>query len=146
MEELGFDGYAIDYVECAPGMKWWLKRELNLHRTVCRSLLFLHYWTARVHVLFVNHPQAIGLDGKKVDVNKAMEAVTRIGPNGQGGGGATFIAGTVMNQVGRSRYGRRETQNMTRDIRQARNLGNANGKQGLLSVFRIPCLRVNEII
>lgn len=50
-----------------------------------------------------------------------MEAVSRIGPRGEGGG-ATFIAGNVINTVQRSRYGRRAAQNTTREVRPARNL------------------------
>ncbi|KAJ8594009.1 hypothetical protein M405DRAFT_543679 [Rhizopogon salebrosus TDB-379] len=92
LKQLGFDDYAINKIECPDGLLWFLQREVNLHRT------------------------AIGLDGSKVNVNAAMEAVSREG------GGAKFVAGTVMNQVSRSRYGKRGTTNMTRDIRQARNL------------------------
>ncbi|KAI6040437.1 hypothetical protein EDC04DRAFT_1511156 [Pisolithus marmoratus] len=50
-----------------------------------------------------------------------MEAVSRFGPRGEGGG-ATFIAGNVINTVQRSRYGKRVAQNLTRDLRPARNL------------------------
>lgn len=52
-----------------------------------------------------------------------MQAVSRFGPRGEGGG-ANFVAGTAMNIVQRSRYGRRAAQNMTRDVRPARNLVN----------------------
>ncbi|KAH7887410.1 hypothetical protein F5I97DRAFT_1925860 [Phlebopus sp. FC_14] len=97
LTSLGFDAYAIDKIECPDGLLWYLKRELNLHRT------------------------AIGLDGSRVDVSNAMEAVSRFGPRGEGGG-ATFIAGNVINTVQRSRYGKRAAQNMTRDVRPARNL------------------------
>jgi hypothetical protein len=34
LEGRGFDGYALEYVDCAEGLKWFLKRELNMHRTV----------------------------------------------------------------------------------------------------------------
>jgi hypothetical protein len=34
MANLRFDGYAIDYVEYPAGMEWFLKRDINLHRTV----------------------------------------------------------------------------------------------------------------
>lgn len=34
MASLRFDGYAIDYVDYPAGMEWFLKREVNLHRTV----------------------------------------------------------------------------------------------------------------
>ncbi|KAI6135219.1 hypothetical protein EV401DRAFT_888861 [Pisolithus croceorrhizus] len=67
------------------------------------------------------HRTAVALDGSRVDVARAMEAVSRFGPRGEGGG-ATFIAGKVINTVQRSRYGRRIAQNMTRDLRPARNL------------------------
>lgn len=55
-------------------------------------------------------------------VAQAMEAVSRFGSRGEGGG-ATFIAGTIMNIVSRSRYGKKVAQNLTRDVRPARNLG-----------------------
>lgn len=35
MHQLGFDGYAIDYVECEEGMKWYLMADAQMHRTVC---------------------------------------------------------------------------------------------------------------
>lgn len=38
----GFDGYAIDYLECPDGMRWFLKRELNMHRMV-RCFLCLRF-------------------------------------------------------------------------------------------------------
>ncbi|KAF8237930.1 P-loop containing nucleoside triphosphate hydrolase protein [Tricholoma matsutake] len=101
LPQLGFAGYALDYVDCPQGMRWYLQRELNLHRT------------------------AIGLDEKRVDVNKAMEAVARFEPNGSGGG-ATFINGMTMNNVSRSRYGRKAIGNVTRDIQPARNLVTAH--------------------
>lgn len=39
MQQLGFQGYALDFVECPEGLKWFLQRDLQLHRTV--SLLTL---------------------------------------------------------------------------------------------------------
>ncbi|KAG6373746.1 hypothetical protein JVT61DRAFT_5888 [Boletus reticuloceps] len=96
LKSLGFDTYAIDKITCPDGLLWYLSREINLHRT------------------------AIALDGSKVDVAKAMDAVSRIGP--RGGGSATFIAGNVINIVQRSRYGKRAAQNTTREVRPARNL------------------------
>lgn len=60
-------------------------------------------------------------------MNKAMEAVARFEPNGSGGG-ATFINGMTMNNVSRSRYGRKAIGNVTRDIQPARNLVTAHGK------------------
>ncbi|KAJ8519683.1 hypothetical protein ONZ45_g3400 [Pleurotus djamor] len=94
LKQLGFDGYALKYVDYPEGMKWFLCESLQLHRS------------------------AIGLF-KPIDVNKAMEAVTRMGPDGRGGNGATFIVGNIMHQVGRSRYGRRTVTDMTRDIKRA---------------------------
>lgn len=117
MTELGFDGYALDYIDCPPGMHWWLKRELNLHRTVSsrRTSVPSLYLLERAFV------QAIALNGDKVDVNRAMQAVSRESPNG-GGGGATFINGRTINTVSRSRYGTRAIGNMTREVSTARNL------------------------
>ncbi|KAG6841292.1 hypothetical protein C0991_012462 [Blastosporella zonata] len=94
MAELGFDGYLIDYVECPQGMRWWLQRELNFHRT------------------------AVSLKG--VDTTEAMELVARP----ETGGGASFISKTTMNIVSRSQYGQRLAANMTRQIKPARSLAN----------------------
>ncbi|KAF8329916.1 hypothetical protein F5887DRAFT_1182074 [Amanita rubescens] len=33
LREEGFDGYALDYVDCPKELHWFLKRELNMHRT-----------------------------------------------------------------------------------------------------------------
>ncbi|KAF5364198.1 hypothetical protein D9756_000106 [Leucocoprinus leucothites] len=94
MKQLGFDGYALDYVECPEGLKWFLKRECNFHRN------------------------AIALNERNVNIGAAMEAVGRP----EAGGGASFISGKTMNIVQRSRYGSRALNNMTRDIPNARNL------------------------
>ncbi|KAG1892038.1 P-loop containing nucleoside triphosphate hydrolase protein [Suillus subluteus] len=98
LKALGFDDYAINKIECPDGLLWFLTREVNLHRT------------------------AIGLDASRVDVNAAMEAVSR------DGSGAKFIAGRVMNTVSRSRYGKRAAANMTKDLRPARNLVSSTSK------------------
>lgn len=50
-----------------------------------------------------------------------MQAVSRVAPNGMGGG-ANFINGSTLNIVTRSRYGRKAVGNLTREIRAARNL------------------------
>ena len=43
LQQLGFDGYALDYIICPEGMKYFLKSILNLHRTVSiMSVLALH--------------------------------------------------------------------------------------------------------
>ncbi|KDR84246.1 hypothetical protein GALMADRAFT_703330 [Galerina marginata CBS 339.88] len=95
MQGMGFNGYAINYLEFPEGMRWFLMRELNLHRT------------------------AIAL--KNIDVNRAMELVSRPIPRLHPGG-ATFISGSTMNIVTRSRYGQKAIGNMTRDLQAARNL------------------------
>ncbi|KAF5388335.1 hypothetical protein D9615_000804 [Tricholomella constricta] len=95
MAMLGFDGYVLDYVECPEGMRFWLQRELNFHRT----------------------PVALN---PNIDVNQAMNLVARP----ETGGGASFINGTTVNNVTRSRYGRRAVGNITRDLQPARNLAN----------------------
>ncbi|KAJ7095537.1 hypothetical protein C8R44DRAFT_813419 [Mycena epipterygia] len=82
LAQRGFDGYAIDYVDCPEGLKWYLKRELNMHRT------------------------AISLRGIK-DLKSAIEAVGRPGPTGRTTNTNFVDAGTV-HQVQRSKYGRRE--------------------------------------
>ncbi|KIM34992.1 hypothetical protein M413DRAFT_449948 [Hebeloma cylindrosporum] len=96
MQAMGFDGYALDYVDYPAGMKWFLMREVNLHRT------------------------AIALNGNRIDVNQAMQLVAR--PTDRHPGGATFINGNTMNNVTRSRYGRKAIGNVTRDVPSARNL------------------------
>jgi len=55
-----------------------------------------------------------------------MQAVSKIGPDGEGGG-ANFVAGNTFNSVQRSRYGKRVAQNMTRHVQLARNLVNSAG-------------------
>ncbi|KAG9041717.1 Structural maintenance of chromosomes protein 5, partial [Tulasnella sp. UAMH 9824] len=55
MESLGFDGYAIDFIKAPEAMTWYLKMEVNLHRT------------------------AIGLDPSKVKEAETIEAVTASG-------------------------------------------------------------------
>jgi len=93
MRELGFDGYALDYVECPPAMRWFLMREVNLHRT------------------------AVSLAPIK-DLNNAMNLVSR--PTQNHPGGATFVSGNSINNVTRSRYGKKAMNNMTRDLNDAR--------------------------
>ncbi|KAG5651262.1 hypothetical protein H0H81_009306, partial [Sphagnurus paluster] len=94
MASIGFDGYIIDFIECPQGMRWWLQRELNLHRT------------------------AVSL--RKVDANRAMHLVARP----ETGGGGSFITAGIMNNVTRSRYGRKAVGNVTRDVGPARSLAN----------------------
>ncbi|KAG6836487.1 hypothetical protein H0H93_007586 [Arthromyces matolae] len=94
MAQIGFDGYLLDYVDCPEGMRWWLQRELNFHRT------------------------AVSIRG--VDVTQAMELVARP----ETGGGASFISRTTMNNVSRSAYGQRNVSNISREIKAARTLGN----------------------
>ncbi|KAF9554516.1 P-loop containing nucleoside triphosphate hydrolase protein [Agrocybe pediades] len=95
MQQLGFDGYAIDYVECPPEMRWFLMREVGLHRV------------------------AISLkEISENNINTAMDYVAR--PVGSYGGGATFVNGRTSNAVTRSRYGKRAINNMTRDLNPAR--------------------------
>ncbi|KAF9476726.1 P-loop containing nucleoside triphosphate hydrolase protein [Pholiota conissans] len=95
MHQLRFDGYAIDYLDFPEGMRWFLTN-LNLHRT------------------------AIALNGSAIDVNLAMQYVAR--PTHNHSGGASFINGSTMNIVSRSRYGKKAIGNMTRDVPPARNL------------------------
>ncbi|PCH40750.1 nucleoside triphosphate hydrolase protein [Wolfiporia cocos MD-104 SS10] len=106
MRELGFDGYAIDYVNCPEGLRWFLTSNMNMHRT------------------------AIALDPNAVDARRAMDMVSRTGPEG-GGGGASYIVGHVFNSVTRSRYGKRLPQNSTRMVKPARNLVSATVDQSL---------------
>jgi hypothetical protein len=55
MRELGFEGYAIDFVDCPQAMRGFLMRECQLHRT------------------------AIALQTSRLDPARAMEAVSRTG-------------------------------------------------------------------
>jgi hypothetical protein len=50
MEQLGFQGYAVEYVDCPEGLMWFLKRDLNLHRTVCNN--FIHQLTVTCLMIF----------------------------------------------------------------------------------------------
>lgn len=52
MEKLGFDGYALDYVDYPAGMKWFLMRDINLHRAVnCYFSFFLLFPTILIVAL-----------------------------------------------------------------------------------------------
>ncbi|KAI0030174.1 P-loop containing nucleoside triphosphate hydrolase protein [Vararia minispora EC-137] len=64
MRQLGFDGYAIDFIDCPEGLKTFLQAECRLHRT------------------------AIGLSFQRVNGNKAMEIV------GNSGGGTFIVGRT----------------------------------------------------
>lgn len=68
----------------------------------------------------------MALDARSVDVNRVMRFLANAPGNG-----ANFITGRTMNQVGKSRYGRKAVQNMTRDIRDARSLNSVSGTSGL---------------
>ncbi|KAJ4478957.1 hypothetical protein J3R30DRAFT_3657097 [Lentinula aciculospora] len=63
------------------------------------------------------HRIAATLKNNSVDVNRATQAVAR-------SGGATFVVGSVINNVSRSRYGRKAVSNVTRDVKQTRLLVN----------------------
>ncbi|KAF7362946.1 Structural maintenance of chromosomes protein 5 [Mycena venus] len=102
LEQRGFDGYAIDYVECQEGLKWFLKRELNMHRT------------------------AISRHGVQ-NLQGAIDAVGRPGPNGRSPN-TTFIDRETVHQVSRSKYGQRKLMTSATLLSRARNFGgNAQG-------------------
>ncbi|KAH9482179.1 Structural maintenance of chromosomes protein 5 [Psilocybe cubensis] len=65
LRELRFDGYALDYLEFPPGMEWFLRCEVNLHRI------------------------PIALDERHVNVERAMDLVAR------SGGGTFFCGSTA---------------------------------------------------
>ncbi|KAJ7181755.1 P-loop containing nucleoside triphosphate hydrolase protein [Mycena crocata] len=95
LELHGFDGYAIDYVECPEGLKWYLMRELNMHRT------------------------AISRRGVR-DLNGAIQLVGRTGPNGRHQQ-TNFIDRDQVHQVQRSRYGQRHIGSSANKIGKPRN-------------------------
>ncbi|OCH94491.1 hypothetical protein OBBRIDRAFT_122871 [Obba rivulosa] len=55
LREVGFDGYAMDFVSCPEGLKWFLQIHVRLHRT------------------------AIALDASGVNQNRAMEMAANAG-------------------------------------------------------------------
>ena len=112
MRDLGFEGYAIDFVECPDGLKTFLRGELQMHRVVCKFSLFSV-------PQFMCSFQAVSLRAN-IDIQKAMDYVSR--PVGSFPGGANFITGMVQHQVTRSRYGRNARSDATSNISQARNL------------------------
>lgn len=57
------------------------------------------------------HRTAVALKAEAIDVQRTMEVVGR-------SGGANFVTGKTMHQVGRSRYGQKHVQNITRELRQ----------------------------
>lgn len=108
MHEMGFDGYAIDFIDCPPALRKFLMRDCHFHQTVSLSLM-------PVESSFHGCEQPIALQPNRVDPVRAMEVVSR-------NGGGSYIIGTVLNSVTRSQYGRRLPQNLTRDVRPARTL------------------------
>ncbi len=115
LRAIGFDGYAIDFIDCPEGLKWFLCSDARLHRTV---RLFDTARCSRLTELV--WLQAIALNPQAVDPNRAMEMAAQAG-------GANYVIGNVMNQVNRSKYGKRLPQNTTREIQRARSLGAAMG-------------------
>ncbi|KAJ6562746.1 hypothetical protein DFH09DRAFT_1159548 [Mycena vulgaris] len=97
LTQRGFDGYAIDYVDCAPGLRWFLKRELNMHRT------------------------AISRKGVR-DLNGAIEAVARPGPGGRTPP-TNFVDRETQHQVQRSKYGQRNVSSSANQISAPKNFG-----------------------
>jgi hypothetical protein len=67
--------------------------------------------------------QPIALNERSVNINESMKII------GEKGGGY-FIAGSVVYNLSRSRYGKRLVQSNTRDYGNARWLGKASGKFG----------------
>ncbi|KAJ7812952.1 hypothetical protein B0H13DRAFT_2143472 [Mycena leptocephala] len=100
LKERGFDGYAIDYVNCPEGLKWYLKRELNMHRT------------------------AISRRGVR-DLQGAIDAVGRPGPGGRTPN-TNFIDRDTVHQVSRSKYGQRKLMASANQLGGARNFGGGN--------------------
>ncbi len=119
LQQLHFDGYALNYVDYPEGMQWFLHC-MNLHRTVgvIPSPFFLELIRAPA--------QAVALNGNAIDVNHAMQLVAR--PMHNHHGGANFICGRTLNIVTRSRYGRKAVGNMTRDIGRARSFSAPTSK------------------
>ncbi|KAF8484425.1 P-loop containing nucleoside triphosphate hydrolase protein [Gautieria morchelliformis] len=97
LHSIGFDNYAIDLVDCPNGLKWFLVKELNMHRT------------------------PIALDPRKVDDAKVQAALSRLGPDGRSPPGASYISGNTLAMVSRSAYGQQKTMTVTRSIRPAKN-------------------------
>ncbi|KAF8520766.1 hypothetical protein BU17DRAFT_88654 [Hysterangium stoloniferum] len=95
LRDLGFDGHAIDFVDCPEGLIWFLTKELNMHRT----------------------PVAL----RNVDDARIQAALGRTDPSGRSGG--NYISGTTVAMVSRSAYGQQKTMTVTRSIRPAKNFG-----------------------
>lgn len=47
LHNFGFNGFAIDFVECPEGLKWFLVKELNMHRTV-GATIYVRYFRLTV--------------------------------------------------------------------------------------------------
>ncbi|KAF7364507.1 Structural maintenance of chromosomes protein 5 [Mycena venus] len=97
LAQCGFDGYAIDYVECSKGLKWYLMRELNMHRTAISQ--------SGIH-----------------NLQDAIEAVGSPGPNGRSVN-TMFIDRETVHQVSRSKYGQRKLMTSATSLPRARHFG-----------------------
>jgi hypothetical protein len=121
LKERGFDGYAIDYVNCPEGLKWYLKRELNMHRTVRSRLPHLRSCSS---CFFLCRGQAISRRGIR-DLQGAIDAVGRPGPGGRTPN-TNFIDRDTVHQVSRSKYGQRKLMASANQLGGARNFGGGN--------------------
>jgi len=130
---MGFDGYALDYVDYPEGMKWFLMRDVNLHRAVIIDSFF-----TSINFDRSCSPQAIALNGNIIDVNETMQLVAR--PSDKHPGGATFVNGRTLNIVTRSRYGRKAIGNVTRDVPQAKNLTTPTSQLHYFPGFCVPSI------
>ncbi|KAJ7078123.1 P-loop containing nucleoside triphosphate hydrolase protein [Mycena belliarum] len=100
LRRFNFDGYAIDYVQCAEGLRWFLMRELIMHRT------------------------AISLKGVR-DIAAAIETVARPGPNGRSQN-TNFVDAQTVHQVSRSKYGQRKISSSAQPLNEPRNFDGLN--------------------
>ena len=65
LRALGFDGYAIDFIDCPEGLKWFLCSDARLHRTVSSTLHLLH-------VRMIDRPV-----GRQSHLNRNLSTPTR---------------------------------------------------------------------
>lgn len=94
MQNLGFDGYAIDVLECSEGLRWYFMKELFMHCTPIAS--------------------------RSVDDVTTQSLLVRPGPNNQPAPGATYIAGNTLANVSRSAYGQHKVMTVARGLAPAR--------------------------
>ena len=120
-QAVGFNGFALDYVNAPEPMKWFLTRELGLHRIVRSSLLF--DLGSAIDALWLQ-PIVTSNDAIRVDLERAKEFLApahRQPPT-------RYILGSISGALKRAEYGQRQLMNVTKEYRPGKFFSGQSGE------------------